>query len=58
MGGKGRVVSAAVFRVEHQGDVQNLGFQFPVSYTHLDVYKRQEKFHGPSFLIATPDILC
>ena len=38
-------------------DIETLGRFTPVSYTHLDVYKRQAQLIIPVFLAAGPDLL-
>ena len=44
MSGKGGVITSAMFHMKNHTDIKNSGFQRSigtVSYTHLDVYKRQ-----------------
>ena len=43
-GSTARSDSASVFRSAFHGTVRLLTVSMPVSYTHLDVYKRQEFF--------------
>ena len=51
---KKTLYSAGIPKIEIERDSAKVRIYLPVSYTHLDVYKRQDLFGGKAELLADP----